>query len=919
MSLLRELYKWKNQVIANTDIGKRLINKRQKLVFLRDSLHVILVWPAICLLLATIVWAVTLSKLNSGKAALNENAYKHAASLSKVYAEQLTRTVEQIDQITLNVKYYWEDSRGTLKLEKQWEKGLYPASSLLYVTIVNRNGTRITSTLLGKKDGPSIANLDYFLAHKNDPTKGLLISEPSVGPRSGKMLIRFTRRLDAVDGTFDGLVIVSVEPTYLASFADDSSLGKNDFLSVRRSDGPVLAKKVGESARSLPAIFRALPTFEGDKGAVAIAKEKFLDDQPRIVAWQKLKNYPLVSTVGLSEDEFFSSYEVMSRDYRNFATAASIFLLLAAIIGMLFSSRLAWRKQQADAVKDTYRLATDGAREGFYMVRALYDANSTIVDFLIEDCNERGAGFFGLTKQELIGNTFAELYSGASTEHVLTIFRRVMQTGFYEDEYKVSSRSLLQATWVHRRLVRSGDGLAMTLRDISDTKAHEEALSKLANTDVLTALPNRHWLMTYLPTAVARARNENTVLALLFVDLDDFKNINDTLGHATGDELLQGAASRLKSVIRPEDNVVRLGGDEFTVILERVDSESDVSRVAQRIINSLSEPFVLSGGSNHLVHASIGISMFPQDGDKGETLLKHADIAMYAAKANGKGHYQFFQPQLSESLVIRLNKEESLRKAIERDEFVLYYQPRVDTFSGELRSMEALVRWMHPERGLVPPLEFITLAEETGLIVKLGELVIRKTCAQIAQWKTQHLPVVPVSINVSPRQFNEGSISGLLALCMAHHGIDSSLIEMEITESCMIGEDNVVTEELAAIEALGIKLLVDDFGTGYSSLSQLQRLDLDILKVDRAFTAQLGKGKEGEAFFKAIVSMAHVLEMSVVAEGVETVEQLHILQTLACNEVQGYLISRPVPASEIPPLIEKRFLFPALCPALHAV
>jgi EAL domain-containing protein (putative c-di-GMP-specific phosphodiesterase class I) len=251
-----------------------------------------------------------------------------------------------------------------------------------------------------------------------------------------------------------------------------------------------------------------------------------------------------------------------------------------------------------------------------------------------------------------------------------------------------------------------------------------------------------------------------------------------------------------------------------------------------------------------------------------------------------------------------------LRKAIERDEFILYYQPRVDTFSGQLRSMEALVRWRHPERGIVAPQEFIQMAEDNGLIVPLGEQVIRKACAQLAQWRAQHLPLLPVSINVSARQFSHGNLSALLGACMAEHAIEPSLIEIEITESCMMGEDQAVTAELAALEALGIKLLVDDFGTGYSSLSQLQRLDLDVLKVDRAFTAQLCNGREGEALFMAILSMAHVLGMTVVAEGVETLEQLRVLQALSCNEVQGYFISPPVPPQQMRAMMVKRFLFP---------
>jgi diguanylate cyclase (GGDEF)-like protein len=896
--------------MAHDITGNRFTGALRKHGFLRESLYLILIWPLVCLGLGLLLCGLTQSNLSHERQHVKERTARQASSLSKAYAAQLERSVEQIDQITLNLQYYWQKAPRILNLQEQLQRGLYPASANLFVTINNRNGKPVTSTINFKKDTVDISQREHFLAHKNDASIDLLITKPVMGIQINKMVILFSRRLEGAGGVFSGIVVAAIEPVYLASHTDESSLGKGDFLSVRSSDGGLFAAKMGQSISSTTSIFRSPPIFDMDRGVVRMPAERFVDNESRVIAWQKLKNYPLVSIVGLSERERLAPYEAMARDYRRIAVAASVFLVLLALTGMAFSARLAWRKREAEEVKNTYRLATDGAREGFYMLRPLYDHDKTIVDFLIKDCNERGAAYYGKLRANLIGTKFSGLFSTGYQQEVLPDYRRAMEIGFYENELKVSTSSSLQVNWVHRRLVRSGDGLAVTLRDISESKAHEEALSSLANADALTALPNRHWLMSYLPIAVERARSSDTVLALLFVDLDDFKNINDTLGHAAGDELLQAAAKRLKSVVRPHDSVVRLGGDEFTIILEKVDGDRPVSQVAERMIKALSEPFVLSGESRHVVHASIGISLFPHHGEHGETLLKHADIAMYAAKARGKANYQFFQPHLSENLVTRLNKERALRLAIERDEFVLHYQPRVDTASGELRSIEALVRWTHPEHGLVPPNEFISMAEETGVIVPLGETVIEKVCAQLAQWKAADLPVVPVSINVSPRQFNQGNLSAHLASCMTQHAISAALIEVEITESCMVGEDHTVTGELAAIEALGIKLLVDDFGTGYSSLSQLRRLDMDGLKVDRAFTAQLSNGKEDEAFFLAMLSMAHALGMSVVAEGVETVEQLRILQRLSCDEVQGYLISKPVPASEVPSLVRKRFLLP---------
>jgi EAL domain-containing protein (putative c-di-GMP-specific phosphodiesterase class I) len=281
---------------------------------------------------------------------------------------------------------------------------------------------------------------------------------------------------------------------------------------------------------------------------------------------------------------------------------------------------------------------------------------------------------------------------------------------------------------------------------------------------------------------------------------------------------------------------------------------------------------------------------------------------MYHAKAQGKGHFRFFQTELYENLKIRLDTERALVHALENNQFVLHYEPRICTFTGELRGLEALVRWNHPERGLLLPSQFIPLAEENGLILRLGEAVLEQACMQLVKWHAEGLKLVPLSINVSARQFNNGNIESLFASCLARHGIPADMLEIELTESSMMGEHSDVLQQLSALKKLGIKLLVDDFGTGYSSLSLLQRLDMDVLKVDRSFTSDLGNSAEGEILFNAIVSMAHALGMLVVAEGVETEQQLRILQSLSCDEIQGYFIARPVDAKEVPALLRKRFI-----------
>ena len=906
----RDLPATQNPKRAPNTLRARIAQSLQRLSFLQGNLAQFLLWPVVCLILCALLWAAVVSKLDADKAALENRALSQASTLSHAYAENLTHAIQQVDQVTVLVKYQWEQSHGRMKLEELARQGLFPASELLFVLIADRNGTVLTATRPLNVHS-SVKDRVYFPFHQHSDSQSLRIGPPTVGRFSRRTVLHFTRRLNAADGSFDGVVVVSVDPNYFTSFYEGSGLGKSGLVAMMGADRILRAARIGDTVvqEASAQLERAL-VFNSAEGSAFVAGEGSFDDrQSRFTAWTTLKSYPFVAVVGVSQEAILAAYVQTRVDYLRGAVLGSLGLLCFGFLATLLSVRLAWGKHQEQQVRDAYRMATEGGSEGFYMLRPLRDKQGVVVDLQVADCNERGAAFMGSTRADLLGRTFSALFPPPYFDDVMHTFRDALETGRYEDDLRIPPESPVKVAWVHRRIVRSGTGLALTLRDISQAKAHEHELSRLANEDPVTALPNRNWLMSVLPLALERARASRGMLALLFVDLDDFKNVNDTLGHAAGDEVLSAVAARLQSVLRPGDSVVRLGGDEFTVILEPIAHDADAARVAERIGETMREPFELSRGTISL-GASIGISLFPRDGDDAEALLKNSDIAMYRAKAEGKGHHRFFEPGLFESLKARLDTERALVQALEEDQFLLVYQPRVNALTGELHGMEALVRWHHPERGLVPPGEFIPLAEETGLIVRLGALVVEKACAQVAQWKAQQMPLVPVSINVSSRQFSEGSIADVIADCLARHGVAADLLEVEITESSMMGEHAEVLASLAGIRRLGVKLLVDDFGTGYSSLSQLQRLDMDGLKIDRSFTAELCRTTEGDVFVRAIVSMAHALGMSVVAEGVETTAQLRVLQSLSCNEVQGYLISRPVPAAEAVALIHKRFLLP---------
>jgi diguanylate cyclase (GGDEF)-like protein len=888
--------------------GIRRLREFAEVRFICDNPGSVLIWPGACLAVGVLLWGTLYYDLNADKRTLEAHAFKVATSLSKGYAQHLARTIEQLDQVTLQAKYDWEESAGNFRLEPLKRKGLFNVTHSAAVVIFNSNAHPITSTHPFEPN-VSVADRDYFRFHKNSKLESIYIGAPVPGKVSGKEIIPISRRLNGHGGAFGGVVVVSVEPAFFALYSNDSVLGAAGVLALTGKDGVVRMTKVGDTigARNDP-LLRQAGKLEAHTEPILLGGTRwFTDGKARVVASYPIDHYPFLAVVGLSEEEIMRPYEQSRTASRRAAMAATVLLVLLAIVSTLFSIRLARRKQLAEAMRNTYRIATEGGNEAYIMGRAIREKNGTIADYEIVDCNERAAILVETGKDTLINTRLSAIYQGVRFDSLMATLHAAMESGFYEDEYEVPSDSIVNAQWLHRRMVRSGEFLAMTLRDVSEQKTHEGELTRVAAHDRLTGLPNRHWLTTNLPAALERAARAGKQLAILCIDLDDFKNVNDTAGHSVGDQVLQAVAVRLRAVLPTSDCVVRHGGDEFTVVLESVSPADDVLQSIQRISEALRVP-IETGERKHMIGASIGISLFPRDGTDAETLLKNADIAMYSAKADSKGRFRFYEPKLYERIRKRLELEQEFTRALEEDHFVMHYQPRVHAAIGEMTGMEALVRWLHPERGMIPPNDFIPMAESTGSIIALGELIMDKTCAQLAAWKRDGLPVVPISVNVSARQFNEGKVKDIVAACLAKYRLPPELLEIELTESAMMGDSDVVFKEIHAINALGVRIHVDDFGTGYSSLSLLHKLDMDVLKVDRAFTSQLGDGKDGKIFFAAIVSMAKALGMSVIAEGVETKEQLHILQALGCDEVQGYLISRPLPADEVPALIRKRML-----------
>ena len=437
--------------------------------------------------------------------------------------------------------------------------------------------------------------------------------------------------------------------------------------------------------------------------------------------------------------------------------------------------------------------------------------------------------------------------------------------------------------------------------DLSRWFEHTEAekrIIEMATHDALTGLPNRYLLQDRIEQALVHDARSQRQMAVLFIDLDHFKTINDSLGHDIGDLLLKAVAERLVICVRNEDTVARQGGDEFIVVLNSITESLDAAKVAQKILDSLLRPYYIHKNELH-IGGSIGISVFPNDGANAETLLKNSDVAMYHAKENGRNNYQFFTDELNKSAHERHTLGLDLRYALERNELVLYYQPVMDMPNHQLYGVEALLRWRHPEHKLIAPDKFINLAEETGLIIPIGEWVLKAVCAQIKSWHEQGYIVPKVAINLSARQFRDKELINNISRILRETGVEAKYIALEITESMLIDNIERVVETLNCLNAMGIQISIDDFGTGYSSLSYLKRFPIHTLKIDRSFVRDIVTNKNDRTIVATIIAMAHSLEMDVIAEGIETEEQLNFLMTQKCNHYQGYYFSKPVPVSEI--------------------
>ena len=523
-------------------------------------------------------------------------------------------------------------------------------------------------------------------------------------------------------------------------------------------------------------------------------------------------------------------------------------------------------------------------------------------------------GIFGYTEEEIIGKPFAALFSSRYCK-AETGIESLLAAGLLRLEGRAQELvgirldgeefplEISLSSW------QSGgrNFYCGIIRDVTERKHLENQLSHQALHDPLTKLPNRVLFRNRLEHALARSDRRHIPLGILFLDLDNFKNVNDSLGHAAGDQLLVSVAERLSLCLRVGDTAARLSGDEFAVLVEEAVKPGDALAIAERITEVLRTPFLIDG-KEIIVSTSIGITITTTGKENPEELLRNADVAMYTAKSQGKGQYVVFENKMHTALVERIEIENDLRRAVERQEFALHYQPIIELQTGRMTGMEALARWEHPTRGIISPMEFIPVAEETGLIIPLGRWVLETACRQARIWQNEYFGEEPfaITVNLSGRQFQQASLIETIKTALKKSGLPPACLVLEITESMMLQNTEATILKLHEIKDLGVRLAIDDFGTGYSALSYLQRFPVDILKIDKSFVDKISSGREGAAVARAIITMSDTLNLKTVAEGIEKIEQKEVLQNLGCELGQGYHFARPLDAEAMDEFLSRK-------------
>jgi diguanylate cyclase (GGDEF)-like protein len=864
------------------------------------------------------LWTGIALKFKDQAAGDYRDAVQDNQNLALLFEENVLRSVGEIDNALLYLRHQIDQQRDSTDLHTILMKSKIASEVINLLSIIDADGILRASTTT--PDGPppiDLSDREHVRFHVQGTKDTLFVGGPVTGRTSGQWLLPLTRRLMNPDGSFAGILVASLSPMRFTQFYQSIDLGQSGSISLIGLDGRVRSSG-GTSGRSRLSLGQDITgsrllnqILSGDAGT-------FIDPTPqgnRIVTFRRVRSLPLAVSVSVTEAQV---YAAAYRDVLRHSIVGALLTLIIFGVGIkgsrdqlhlrLAKTKLLHSQQLALQKSEQLGLTLDNMGQGIILVTknhrmAVINRQAVRLLDLPEDFLRRSPTFSDFVQYQEARGEFASMPIPEGTP-AIEYFSRRDASGAYPTYERTRPNGIVLE--VCTTALPDG-GFVRTFTDVTPKRQAQEAVVRLASEDALTGLANRRHFREEVEKRVLKQKSpavegddEDRGFALLYMDLDWFKVVNDTLGHWIGDTLLQSVAERLKSTARTGSLVARLGGDEFAILLPNTCSTEQPEALATRLSEVLSQPYEIYG--QHIrIGVSIGIALAPHDGNDPELLLRASDMALYAAKAAGRGTYKFFHKSMAEQLRVRRQLEIDLRNAIDNDQLALHYQPVLNTADKTISGFEALMRWDHPIRGMVPPSEFIPIAEETGLIVSLGTWALKKACEQATVWPND----LNVAVNVSPMQFRSGNLVNVVSNVLRETGLAPSRLYLEITETILMQESDTTVLVLNQLRQLGVRISMDDFGTGYSSLSYLRSFPLDKIKIDRAFVKDLGVTAASDVIIRSVIDIARTLEMTTTAEGVETREQFERLAALGCTEAQGYYLSKAVPVSQVPDLIAK--------------